>query len=228
MGRSVARPCRAANSARVIVAFTTSASGWPDKINGHARVTIDFFFERKDHDHVIDASLHDSHAARAPGPHLRSDEIAHWNCVILQTPRDAQVRSRRIDENCERRFPADGFAREHALHANHGWDFVQHFSDADDGDFVIIRDEFDACLGHSRAAHAKELRAGAFAQGDREAGRIHIAGSFTGGDQDLRWRHASDTALIVGGQRLGRAEGIRASDPSGRETASSCSLYWSW
>ena len=52
---------------------------------------------------------------------------------------------------------------------------MQHFGDAHHGHFVIIGNQFDARLGHARAAHAKKLRAGARAQSRGQPRGIHIA-----------------------------------------------------
>ena len=102
---------------------------------------------------------------------------------------------------------------------------VQHLRDADDGDFVIVGEQFDARLGHSRPTHSEKFRSGAFAQGDGKARRVHVAGSFPGGDQDFRWRHAQRRG--VSRRRHGQAAGNRDAAP-GKGSSNSCSLYWSW
>ena len=76
---------------------------------------------------------------------------------------------------------------------------MQYFGDANDGYFVIIGDEIDAGRGHSRAAHAEKLRAGARAQTFGQACGVHVARGFARGDENLRrhernaernpWRH---------------------------------------
>ena len=114
-----------------------------------------------------------------------------------------------------------------ALHADDGWNFVQHFRDADDGDFVIIGNQLDARLGHSRTAHSEKMRAGAFAQGEGQACGVHVAGSFPGRDQNLRRRHASAPRQSSADNGWGGC-GNPGIAPSVTGTPSSCSLYCSW
>ncbi len=117
---------------------------------------------------------------------------------------------RRVHEYSERGAAARGFRRQLALHAHDGGDFVQHFGDADYRNFMIVGNQFDARLRHARPAHAKELCASALAQRGRQARRIHIARSFTGGDEDSRWRHADELGAMRAASIIGR-QGLRKS-----------------
>ena len=61
---------------------------------------------------------------------------------------------------------------------------MQHLGDPDDGHFVIVGDQLNPCFGHARSAHAEKLRAGAGTQRGSEAGGVHVAGSFSGGEEN--------------------------------------------
>ena len=165
----------------------------PHKIHRHARILIDFFFEREDHHHALHQPLHHSHAASTPGPHLRPNKISHRNFVFLQSPRHAQMRSRRIHQNRQQRASFRSFARQPILHSDHRGDFVQHFSDAHYSYFVIIRDQLHARFAHARPAHAKEFRARPLAQRRRQPRRVHITRRFACGNQHLALAHRASS-----------------------------------
>jgi hypothetical protein len=68
------------------------------------------------------------------------------------------VRAGRIHQDRKRSPALFGFAGEPVLYPDYRRNLVQHFGDADHRYFVIIRDQFDARLGHTRPAHAEERR----------------------------------------------------------------------
>ena len=154
----------------------------PHKIHRYACIPVNLFFERENHHHPLHQPLHHPHAPRAPSPHLRPNEISHWNIYLLQPPRHAQVRSRRIHQHSQRRAALRRFARQPILHSNHRGDFVQHFSDAHHRHFVIIRDQLHARFAHSRSTHPKKLRARPRPQRRRQPRRVHITRRFARGD----------------------------------------------
>ena len=59
---------------------------------------------------------------------------------------------------------------------------AEDFGDADDGNFGIVGDDVHTRGAHLRAAHAKNFYVGALLEGGGEAGSIHVAGSFAGGE----------------------------------------------
>ena len=203
--------------------------GMADEIHGHARIAVDFLFEGEDHHHAVHQALYDAHAPSAPSPHLRADEISYRNAAIFQAARNAQMRSRRIDEDGEFDFAARGFAGEAILHADYRGNLVQHLRDANDGDFVVIGDQFNACRGHARAAHAEKLRA-RFARAARWRGAPHTYRSRLRRRRSGFRRHESGWAMRRGAgvsHRLAKAEESQEAAP-GKGAASSCSLYCSW
>ena len=60
----------------------------------------------------------------------------------------------------------------------------EDFGDADDGDFGVVGDDVDAGCAHLRAAHAEDFYVGAWLEGGGEAGGVHVAGGFAGGEED--------------------------------------------
>ena len=59
---------------------------------------------------------------------------------------------------------------------------AEDFSDADDGDFGVVGDDVDARGAHLWAAHAEYFDVGALLEGGGEAGGVHVAGGFAGGE----------------------------------------------
>src|SRR6185437_11803271 len=192
--------------------------GWPDhvrervadKIHGNSSIAIDLLLEGKDNDHAIYEPPDNANASGAPRPYLRPDEIANWNAGVFHATRNSQMSAWRVDKYGEGGAAARGFRRQLALHTHDGWNFMQHLGDADDCNFVVVGNQFDAGLSHARAAHAEELGAGALAQRGCEARCIHIARGFTGGDEDSRRRHADGVRATRAASIIGR-QGLRKS-----------------
>ncbi len=59
---------------------------------------------------------------------------------------------------------------------------AQDFGYADDRDFRIVGDDVYACGAHLRAAHAEDLHIGALLEGGGQAGGVHVAAGFAGGE----------------------------------------------
>ena len=59
---------------------------------------------------------------------------------------------------------------------------AEDFGDADDGDFGVVGDDVNACGAHLWAAHAEDFYVGALLEGGGEAGGVHVAGGFAGGE----------------------------------------------
>ena len=218
------------------------------KIHRYAGITVDLLLEREDHHHLFDQPSHHADSSGAPRPHLRPDEVADGNPAILQPPRDAQVRSRRVDQNSQRRAALRCLGCQSSLHSNHRGNLVQHFGDPDHSHFMVIGNQFDARFGHARPAHAEKAGACALAKGRSQPRGIHIARRFAGRDENFRRGHA-ELAVNRGrgyaegiaeamrcdrvepvcvSHRLALAANIRRKAPPGTGSVSSCSLYCSW
>src|SRR3984885_860881 len=159
------------------------------KIYRHSRIAIDFLFKRKYHHHAVDTPFDDAYSSRAPSPNLRTDKIADRNANLFKTPSHSKMRARRIDENRQGGVAALGFALQTILHGNYRWNFVKHFRDADDCNFVVVSDKLDARRSHARTAHSEELRSGARAQSSSEPRSIHVTRCFPGRDQNIFFSH---------------------------------------
>ena len=59
---------------------------------------------------------------------------------------------------------------------------AEDFGDADDGDFGVVGDDVDAGGAHLRATHAEDFYVGALLDSGGEAGGVHVAGGFAGGE----------------------------------------------
>src|SRR5215472_14872997 len=70
-------------------------------------------------------------------------------------------------------------------------------SDAHDGDFGIVHDDFHACRAHLRTAHPEKLHIDPLAQCRREARRVHVSGSFTRGKQKWNWGHGKTCRSVA-------------------------------
>src|SRR5271156_573475 len=97
--------------------------------------------------------------------------------------------ARRVDEDRERGVSSFGFALQTILHADHGWNFVQDFRDANDRNFVVVGDQFDPRFSHARATHSEKFRSGARAQGSGQPRGIHVTGCFSRGNQNILFSH---------------------------------------
>ena len=100
---------------------------------------------------------------------------------------------------------------------------VDDLEQADQRHVRAVDDDVHAGFAHARAAHAEQAHVGARAQGRRQAGCVHVAGGFAGGDQQFDGRHGEQRALCASSRRLAAARRRRASGATG--TRISWSLY---
>ena len=105
-----------------------------------------------------------------------------------------------IGENRENWFALDS-GRDEVIHgAEEGRKVLENLSDADDGDLLIIHHDFDSGSAHERATHAEDVNVEALLQRSGELSSIHVAGSFTGGEEEGERGHG----LWSVARRLGR------------------------
>ena len=87
-----------------------------------------------------------------------------------------------VGENGERGFSLIGGGDELSHCGDERGEMAEDFGDADDGDFGVVGDDVYARGAHLRAAHAENFYIGALLEGGGEAGGVHVAGGFAGGE----------------------------------------------
>ncbi len=108
------------------------------------------------------------------------------------------MKARKIGEDREARFAARRFVQQVFPHALQGGILLCDFDNSYQGDFGAVGYEFDAGIAHASSAHAEELNVSARPQCRREPRRVHVAGCFAGGDEDLCGRHCVAQASACG------------------------------
>ena len=87
-----------------------------------------------------------------------------------------------VGENGERGFSLIGGGDELSHCGDERGEMPEDFGDADDGDFGVVGDDVYARGAHLWAAHAENFYIGALLEGGGEAGGVHVAGGFAGGE----------------------------------------------
>jgi hypothetical protein len=123
---------------------------------GDAGVGIKLFFEGEDAEGFGETAADEIRAPGAPGPELGADVINVSNAFGTEFAREAEMEAREIGEDGEGRLAAGGFVNEMVHGANQGGQAFEDFGDADDANFRIVGNDFDAGGAHLGATHAEE------------------------------------------------------------------------
>ncbi len=127
-----------------------------DEFHGHASVGVKLFFEVKDAKRFGEAAADEIHAPGAPGPELWANVIDIANAFGAQFAREAEVKTRKVGEDGERRLAAVRFVDQMTHGTDERGQALKYFGNADDGDFGIVGDDVDAGGAHLGAAHAED------------------------------------------------------------------------
>ena len=156
-------------------------------IHLHAPLGVEVLLKRKDHQHAVNGLLHLFHPTAAPSPHLRADQVEHGNAERLQFYGQPKIEVRKVQQDCQRaavwpalRSPAVA-ALNKDVPVRHGFKGTQYCQPVD------IDDGFDATFPHALSATTKELEGPGrnLSQQVRDELRgIHVAGSFSGNDEN--------------------------------------------
>src|SRR5712672_351759 len=172
--------------------------GMPDKIRRHAACAIPILFEWENAQPAHESPAYQVRAPRTPGPELRANKINILDALPLQCSREAQVETGEIREDRKARLPLLGFPEQTFPYTVERGKFFGNFDDSDQRNFRAIRDQFDSCFTHAWAAHAEEMRICPRLQRCRQTRCIHVAGSFTRGDQNLcGWHRLTSGRLAI-------------------------------
>ena len=87
-----------------------------------------------------------------------------------------------VGEDGECGFALFGGGDEFAHRADERGKMAENFGDTNDGDFGVVGDDVYARGAHLRTAHAENFYIGALLEGGGEAGGVHVAGGFAGGE----------------------------------------------
>src|SRR5260370_9614134 len=191
----------------------------PDKFHRNTGIGVKLFFKRKDTKSLREAPAHQIHAPGPPGPELRANVIDVSNPFRTQLARETQMKTREVRQNGERRPAALRFVHEPPHRADQGRQALQHLGDSYDGDFGIIRDDFNSSGAHLRTAHSENCNIQSLLQRGCEARGIHVSGSFAGGEKErYRWHVGWRRNQSLAGNTEASAERL---DSTARCTSSS-------
>src|SRR5579871_1275240 len=126
-----------------------------DPIHFYAVPGVEVDLEGEDTQAAFEPAADQVHAAGAPGPELRADEIDVSNAKALQSARKMQVKTGKVREDGERGLTPAGLTEQTTPGAVQGGHFLHDFEQADEGHLGIVNDGFDSGGAHLRAAHAK-------------------------------------------------------------------------
>src|SRR5260370_30929486 len=115
----------------------------PDKFHGTTGIGVKLFLKLKDTKSLREARAHQIHAPGPPGPELRANVIDVSNPFRTQLARETQMKTREVRQNGERRSAAFRLVHEPPHRADQGRQALQHLAASYDGNFRIIRDDFD-------------------------------------------------------------------------------------
>src|SRR5690349_16053762 len=182
-----------------------------DEFHGDTGLGIELFFKGEDAKRFGEAAADQVHAPGTPGPELRANVIDISNAPGTEFARETEMEAGEVRQDGEGRAAARGFVHEMAHGAEQGGKAPEDFGDADNGDFGIVGDDFDAGGAHLRTAHAENGDVQALLERGGEASGVHVSGSFAGGEKErYRWHVWMAQRLVAGRRngRFGRAAGV--------------------
>src|SRR6266568_3639609 len=77
-----------------------------DELHGHTGISVELFFEGENAECERKPSADQIHAPRPPGPELRANIVDVSNALGEQLARQAQMKTRKVRENRQRRVAA--------------------------------------------------------------------------------------------------------------------------
>src|SRR5439155_3823435 len=126
----------------------------PDKFHIHFRASIDFFFEWKDDEHLIDKLFNLFDTALSPCPYLRADVVEDRSACLLNALRQPQIEIGKIDEDCcGRRLALNVFGQmvEHPIESP---EMTNNLERPDNSCLLDIAFQLNAGLAHPLATES--------------------------------------------------------------------------
>src|SRR5262249_1143816 len=99
----------------------------------HTAISVEFFFEGKNHQSLGNIFFQQSHSSLPPGPKLWTYVIHHGDVALAHLSRHAPVESRRINYNGQLRGLRDALSDELTEQPPDFWKMAENFRDAYDG-----------------------------------------------------------------------------------------------
>ncbi len=122
-------------------------------------VAVELFFERKDHQRLVDVVAEEPHSSLPPCPELRRDIVHRGNTSPLHLASHSPVEGWGVDDDCEVRFPLVCFADKAAVQAKNFREVAEDFGDADYGEVFRIDDGVATFGPHAFPTYPKERNA---------------------------------------------------------------------
>src|SRR5438067_11928025 len=148
---------------------------------GDTGVRVKLLFEVENAIFFRQKTAYEIYAPGAPGPELRANVVDVSNAAGAQLACQAQMETREVGKDSQRRLAPLCFVDEVAHRAGKRGQALQDFGDAHDGNFRIIGDDLHAGGEHLRPAHAENRHVEALFECGGQARSVHIPGGFTGG-----------------------------------------------
>jgi len=126
-----------------------------DEFGGDSGVTKKLLFEGEDTEGFFESPGDELGAPGPPGPELRANVVDIANATRFEFARKAKMETREIGEYGDRRFALRGGSDEVVHGTKKGGKMFEDFRDADDGDLLVIHDDFDAGSAHQWATHSE-------------------------------------------------------------------------
>src|SRR6266576_2464931 len=144
---------------------------------GDTGVRVKLLFEVENAKRFGKATAHEIYAPGAPGPELRANVVDVSNDAGAQLTCQAQMETREVGKDSQRRLAPLCFVDEVAHRAGKRGQALQDFGDVHDGG------------EHLRPAHAENRHVEALFECGGQARSVHIPGGFTGGKQKRNGWH---------------------------------------